>query len=159
MHDAQIGVTVCRQEGGAAMMAEGLWQAHRPARHLLRYTRPRRHQCLGGSAYRAPGFDADDSLRRSGRARDARARRPSRSSITAAVFGSIAKWVTEIDDPARIPELVSRAFHVATSGRPGPVVIALPEDMLTEAAVTVDAPAYTPIETYPALHRWRSCKS
>ena len=49
-----------------------------------------------------------------------------------AVFGSIAKWVVEIDDPARLPELVSRAFHVATSGRPGPVVIALPEDMLTE---------------------------
>ncbi len=49
------------------------------------------------------------------------------------VFGGLAKWATEIDDPARIPEIVSRAFHVATSGRPGPVVIALPEDMLTEA--------------------------
>ena len=49
-----------------------------------------------------------------------------------ALFGEIAKWVVEIDDAARIPELVSRAFHVATIGRPGPVVIALPEDMLTE---------------------------
>jgi acetolactate synthase-1/2/3 large subunit len=44
----------------------------------------------------------------------------------------MAKWVTEIDDARRLPELMSRAFHVATSGRPGPVVIALPEDMLTE---------------------------
>ena len=52
-----------------------------------------------------------------------------------AVFGTMAKWATEIDDPARIPEIVSRAFHVATNGRPGPVVIALPEDMLTERAV------------------------
>ena len=43
-----------------------------------------------------------------------------------AVFGSIAKWATEIDDPARIPEIVSRAFHTACNGRPGPVVIALP---------------------------------
>jgi acetolactate synthase-1/2/3 large subunit len=66
-----------------------------------------------------------------------------------AVFGSIAKWVTEIDDAARIPELVSRAFHTATSGRPGPVVIALPEDMLTERVVTADAPAFEPIETSP----------
>ncbi len=49
-----------------------------------------------------------------------------------AVFGTMAKWTTEIDDPARIPEIVSRAFYTATNGRPGPVVIALPEDMLTE---------------------------
>ena len=50
-----------------------------------------------------------------------------------AVFGSITKWATEIDDPARIPELVARAFHTACNGRPGPVVIALPEDMLTQS--------------------------
>ncbi len=56
-----------------------------------------------------------------------------------AFFGDIAKWVTEIDNPARIPEIVARAFAVATSGRPGPVVIALPQDMLrapTTAAAT-----------------------
>src|SRR5262249_32855171 len=65
-------------------------------------------------------------------------------------FGGVAKWVTEIDDPARIPELVTRAFAVATSGRPGPVVVALPEDVLTEEA---DAPAalpYTHVETGPS---------
>ena len=56
--------------------------------------------------------------------------------------------MTEIDDPARIPELVSRAF-AATSGSPGPVVIALPEDMLTERIVAVDAPAFEPVETSP----------
>src|SRR5258708_6443073 len=66
-----------------------------------------------------------------------------------AVFGTIAKWVTEIDDPARIPELVSRAFHTATNGRPGPVVIALPEDMLVERCVAQDAQAFQPIETAP----------
>src|SRR3954453_8500668 len=49
------------------------------------------------------------------------------------MFGPLAKWVDQINDPSRIPELVSRAFHVATSGRPGPVVLALPEDMLVEA--------------------------
>ena len=66
-----------------------------------------------------------------------------------AVFGSIAKWATEIDDPARIPELISRAFYIATSGRPGPVVIALPEDMLVERIAVADAPAFEPIETWP----------
>ncbi len=47
------------------------------------------------------------------------------------MYGSIAKWVAQIDRAERIPEYVARAFHVATSGRPGPVVLALPEDMLT----------------------------
>ncbi len=49
-----------------------------------------------------------------------------------ACFGSVAKWVTEIDHVERIPEVVSRAWTMTLSGRPGPVVIALPEDMLTE---------------------------
>jgi acetolactate synthase-1/2/3 large subunit len=68
-----------------------------------------------------------------------------------AVFGSIAKWVTEVEDPARFPELVSRAFHVATSGRPGPVVIALPENTLTDMAAVADAPPFEEIETHPSL--------
>src|SRR5262249_24599785 len=66
-----------------------------------------------------------------------------------AVFGSIAKWATEIDDPMRIPELVSRAFYAATSGRPGPVVMALPEDMLVERIAVPDAPAFEPVESWP----------
>ncbi|MDH4247341.1 MAG: thiamine pyrophosphate-binding protein [Deltaproteobacteria bacterium] len=49
-------------------------------------------------------------------------------------FGSMAKWVVEIDQPAKVPEMVTRAFHTARSGRPGPVVVALPEDMLVEVA-------------------------
>src|SRR4029079_16345411 len=56
-----------------------------------------------------------------------------------AVFRTMAKWATDIDDPARIPEIVSRAFHTACNGRPGPVVIALPEDMLTERVAVSDA--------------------
>ncbi len=67
-----------------------------------------------------------------------------------AAFGAIVKWATEVDDPARFPEIVSRAFHVATSGRPGPVVIALPEDVLTDMAAVADAPRYKPIETAPS---------
>jgi len=59
-----------------------------------------------------------------------------------AVFGSMTKWTTEIDDPARVPEIVSRAFHMAANGRPGPVVVALPEDMLTERVAVGDALPY-----------------
>ena len=66
-----------------------------------------------------------------------------------AVFGSMTKWATEIDDPARVPEMVSRAFHTAANGRPGPVVVSLPEDMLTERIAVNDAPAFAPIETSP----------
>ena len=67
-----------------------------------------------------------------------------------AVFGSIAKWVVEIDSAERIPELVARAFRVAMQGRPGPVVVSLPEDILTEAASVADAPRVEPADTIPA---------
>ena len=66
------------------------------------------------------------------------------------VFGGLAKWATEIDQAERIPEIISRAFHVATSGRPGPVVIALPEDMLTDVVEAVDAEPYQVTEQHPA---------
>lgn len=66
------------------------------------------------------------------------------------MFGQVAKWVAQIDDPARLQEYISRAFRVAMSGRPGPVVLALPEDMLYEdiplppAPRRAEAPRFTP---------------
>jgi acetolactate synthase-1/2/3 large subunit len=66
-----------------------------------------------------------------------------------AMFGPIAKWATQIDDPRRVPEYMARAFRVATSGRPGPVVVALPEDMLTEVVTVDDARPYA--ATHAAL--------
>ena len=62
-----------------------------------------------------------------------------------AMFTPLAKWAVRIDDAARLPEYIARAFHVAMSGRPGPVVIALPEDMLCEEAVAVDRPRVEPV--------------
>ena len=56
------------------------------------------------------------------------------------LFRSTAKWVTQVETAAQIPEVIQRAFHIAMQGRPGPVVIALPEDMLVETAEVVDAP-------------------
>jgi acetolactate synthase-1/2/3 large subunit len=58
-----------------------------------------------------------------------------------AMFAPIAKLTLEIESAQRIPELIARAFHVAMSGRPGPVVISLPEDVLTERVDVADAPA------------------
>ncbi len=62
----------------------------------------------------------------------------------------MTKWTAEIDDGARMAEFVSRAFHQATAGRPGPVVLALPEDMLSETVEIADAPAWRPVETVPS---------
>ncbi|MFP6728022.1 MAG: thiamine pyrophosphate-binding protein [Alphaproteobacteria bacterium] len=64
-------------------------------------------------------------------------------------FGQVSKWSAEIQDPGRIPELVSRAFHVATSGRPGPVMLSLPEDMLTELSGVGDARTYRAVQAHP----------
>ncbi|WP_333830726.1 thiamine pyrophosphate-binding protein [Pararhodobacter sp.] len=60
-----------------------------------------------------------------------------------AMFGGLAKWVAQIDTPERVPEYIARAFRVATSGRPGPVVLSLPEDMLTTTVTVPDTRPYT----------------
>ena len=66
-----------------------------------------------------------------------------------AMFAPLAKWADRIDDCARIPEFVARAFQVATSGRRGPVVLALPEDMLSGKASVGDARRFAPSEPHP----------
>ncbi len=65
------------------------------------------------------------------------------------MYGSVAKWSAQIDRAERIPEYVAHAFRVAMSGRPGPVVLALPEDMLTSMAVVDDAPRVEPVASAP----------
>jgi acetolactate synthase-1/2/3 large subunit len=65
------------------------------------------------------------------------------------MFGQMAKWVAQIDDAARIPEMLSHAFHLSVSGRPGPVVLALPEDMLVDRVVTEDVGAYKVVQAHP----------
>jgi acetolactate synthase I/II/III large subunit len=62
-----------------------------------------------------------------------------------AVFGPLARWAAEAGDPARLPELLSRAVRVATSGRPGPVVLSLPEDVLAGSARVADARPVRPV--------------
>jgi acetolactate synthase-1/2/3 large subunit len=76
------------------------------------------------------------------------------------MFGPFVKWVAQIDEPARVPELMARAFAVAQSGRPGPVVLALPEDMLTESAFAIETRLVEIAESHPApdaMHRLQAC--
>ena len=151
LHDAPIAVTVCRQEGGAAMMAEAVGKiTGRPG--ICFVTRGPGATNAAAGVHIAQQDSSPMILFVGQIARDMREREAFQELDYRAVFGTIAKWATEIDDPARIPELISRAFYVATSGRPGPVVIALPEDMLVERVSVADAPAFVGVETWPGAN-------
>ena len=73
------------------------------------------------------------------------------------MYGQMAKWVAQIDRAERIPEYLAHAFQVATSGRPGPVVLALPEDMLTSLASVADRAPTSQCRRRPRRRRWRNC--
>ena len=148
MYGGPIELTVCRQEGGASMMAEAVGKATgRPG--ICFVTRGPGATNASAGLHIARQDSTPMILFVGQIGRDMRDREAFQELDYRAVFGSIAKWVTEIDDPARIPELVSRAFYTATNGRPGPVVVALPEDMLEERAAVADVPAFETIETSP----------
>jgi len=148
LHDAAIQAVVCRQEGGAAMMAEAQGKlTGRPG--ICFVTRgPGISNAMAG--IHIAQQDSTPLIVFVGQvARGALRREAFQEVDYTAVFGHFAKWAVQIDDAARIPELVARAFHVAMNGRPGPVVVALPEDMLTESAHTVDAMPSRVLETAP----------
>ncbi|KAB2873872.1 MAG: thiamine pyrophosphate-binding protein [Bauldia sp.] len=148
LYGSPIAVTVARHEGGAAMMAEA-WGKLTGRPGIVMATR-------GPGATNASGGlhigrqDSTPMILLLGQvARHMREREAFQEINVKAFFGEVAKWVAEIDRPDRIPEFVSRAFHEATSGRPGPVVLALPEDMLREAGSAADAMPWVQVETYP----------
>ncbi|MGO3123333.1 MAG: thiamine pyrophosphate-binding protein [Advenella sp.] len=149
LHDASINVTVCRQEGGAAMMAEAHGKlTGRPG--ICMVTRgPGISNALAG--IHIAKQDSTPLIVFVGQIETGMREREAFQEVDyRAVFGTQTKWTTEIDDAARIPELIARAFHVAMSGRPGPVVVALPEDMLVQLATVADAPRVEPVESAPA---------
>ena len=147
-YDADIEVTVCRQEAGAVMMADASARlTGRPG--IVFVTRG------PGATNASPGIhiaehDSSPVILFIGQVqRDALERGAFQEMDYRAVYGSFAKWVVEIHDAARIPEFVSRAFHTAMQGRPGPVVIALPEDMQNDRAGVADALRVEPAVTWP----------
>ena len=148
LHDATINVTVCRQEGGAAMMAEAAGKlTGRPG--ICMVTRG------PGATNASHGVhiamqDSSPMILFIGQIETGMREREAFQEVDyKAFFGSMAKWVVEIDKVERIPELVTRAFRVAMQGRPGPVVIALPEDMLMAQAAIADAARVEPTRTWP----------
>ena len=149
-HDSKIELTVCRHESAAAMMAETVGKVTgRPGICFVTRGPGATNASAGIHIARQDSSPMIVFVGQVGR--DMREREAFQELDYRAVFGSIAKWTTEIDDPGRIPELVARAFHTACNGRPGPVVIALPEDMLTERATVPDATAFEPVEAWPGL--------
>jgi len=149
LHDANsIRFVICRQEGGAAMMADAYGKlTGRPGICMV----TRGPGATNASAGVHVAFqDSTPLILLIGQvARDQMEREAFQEIDYRRMYGQMAKWVAEVEDPARLPEFIARAFHTATSGRPGPVVLALPEDMLTQIVETADAQAYTPMQAHP----------
>src|SRR5262249_31130883 len=149
LHDAPIRLVVARHEAGAANMAEAYGKlTGRPGICLVTRAPGATHAATG--VYTAfqdstPLVLLVGQVRRAHRGREA-----FQELDYARLFGETAKWVVEVDEAGAFPELVAHAFHVATSERPGPVVVALPEDVLAEEADVADAERYKAFRPRPA---------
>lgn len=149
LHDANddIEFVICRQEGGAAYMAEAYGKlTGKPGICFVTRGPGATNASVGvHTAFQ----DSTPMILFIGQvARDQMEREAFQEIDYRRMFGQMAKWVVEIQDAARIPELISQAFHRAVNGRPGPVVVALPEDMLTDIVSVADTPAYKRVEAY-----------
>lgn len=147
-YESGIEVVQARHEGGAAMMAEADGKmTGRPGIALV--TRG------PGATNAASGIhvawqDSTPLILFVGQiGREMRGREAFQEVDYRAVYGGLAKWVEEIDRVERIPEVLSHAWHVALSGRPGPVVLALPEDMLRDRTDRVPGPFVRVAEPAP----------
>ncbi|MEN7530383.1 thiamine pyrophosphate-binding protein [Cupriavidus sp. DL-D2] len=150
LHDeSSIDLVVCKHEGAAANMAEADGKlTGRPGICFATRGPGATHASIG---VHIAAQDSTPMILFVGQiARQYKGREAFQEVDYAAVFGSMAKWAAEIDDPARIPEMVARAFQVATSGRPGPVVLALPEDVLDGMVECADAAPYRAVAASPA---------
>jgi acetolactate synthase I/II/III large subunit len=138
LHDTQgqLDFVLCRNEGGAAFMAAA-WGKLTGAPGLCFVTRGPGVTNASIGIHTAMQDSAPMIIFVGQVGTDLRGREAFQEIDYRAVFGTMAKWAVEIDDVARIPEILGRAWVTATTGRPGPVVIALPEDMLTSLT---DAP-------------------
>ena len=138
LYESGIETIVGRQEGGVAMMAE----AHGKltgAPGIAFVTRGPGATSASAGVHVAFQDSTPMILFVGQVASDQRDREAFQEVDYRQMYGPLAKWVAEIDRIDRIPEYVSRAFHVAVSGRPGPVVLSLPEDMLSARADVLDA--------------------
>jgi len=149
LHDAAgIRTVVCRQEGGAAMMAEA--SAKLTGRPGVCFVTRGPGATNAASGIHVAAQDSTPVVLLIGQVgRDTLCREAFQEIDYSHFYGPIAKHVEQVHDAARLPEVMSRAFHTACNGRPGPVVVVLPEDMLQESADVKDLPARQPLQLSP----------
>lgn len=140
LHDTPaIDLVVCRQEGGVAYAAEADGKlTGRPSVAFVTRGPGATNASIG--VHTAMQDSTPMLLLIGDIARRDRDREGFQEIDFAAMFRPLAKWAARVDDAARLPEYIARAYATATSGRPGPVVLALPEDMLTDEVEAVDRP-------------------
>ena len=143
-----IDLVVCRQEGGVAYMADADGKmTGRPG--IAFVTRGPGGTNASAGVHVAFQDSTPMILFIGDVARGDRDREGFQEIDFPAFFGPICKWAARIEDARRIPEYIYRAYRVATAGRPGPVVLALPEDMLTDEVEALDRPLVPPVAEEP----------
>ena len=151
LHDLResLRFVVCRQEGGASYMAEAYGKLTGEPGILFVTRGP---GATNGAIGVHTGFqDSTPMVVFVGQVPNEFAEREAFQEIDyRRMYGQMAKWVAQIDRVERIPEYVSHAFHTACAGRPGPVVLALPEDALFAEAAVADAPKYHKVRPAPS---------
>ena len=144
----EIALNICRQEGGASYMAEayGKLTGKPGVCFVTRGPGATNASCGLHVAMQ----DSTPMILLIGQiARKDQDREAFQEIDYRRMFSEVTKWVAQIEDASRIPEYLNRAFATATSGRPGPVVLALPEDMLTDEVRVQDCPAWQPLPISP----------
>lgn len=145
LHDSSIRFIINRQEGGAAFMADAYGKmTGKPGICFVTRGPGATNASIGvHTAYQ----DSTPMILFIGQVGNDFVEREAFQEIDyRRMYGQMAKWVAQIDRADRVPEYIARAFQVATSGRPGPVVLALPEDMLAQVAEVADTRRYMPVQ-------------
>jgi acetolactate synthase I/II/III large subunit len=152
-HRDRIRFIACRQEGGAAFMADAQGKlSGRPGVCFVTRGPGATNASIGvHTAFQdsTPMVLFVGQVASDQRDREAFQELDYRQFFSPGTLG-MAKWVAEIQDPHRVPEYVARAFRTAMQGRPGPVVLALPEDMLTQMTSAPVLPRVEPVHAWPA---------
>jgi acetolactate synthase-1/2/3 large subunit len=146
-----IRLISCRHEGGAGFMAEAYGKL--TGRVGVCFVSRGPGACNVSIAVHTARQDSTPLLLIVGQIDRATRDREAFQEIDVRMFGGLAKCALEVSDPRRLPEYVSRAFHVALSGRPGPVVLSVPEDVLTECCAVQDVGPHHVVRPAPSAGR------
>ncbi|MCF7697750.1 thiamine pyrophosphate-binding protein [Loktanella sp. M215] len=153
LYDSGIQNVVCRQEGGAAMMAEA--HAKLTGQPGVCFVTRGPGATNASAGVHVAMQDSTPLVVFVGQIDSGHVDRDTFQEVDyKQMFGGLAKWVAQVNDTARLPEYIARAFRVALSGRPGPVVLALPENMLSAQADVPDFAGVWRTPAAPASYVW-----